>query len=88
MHTIKPLDKDILKTIDSDKLVFTVEEHSIIGGLGGAVSEFYASQKSSPQIICIGVNDEFLNPGEQQYVRRISGLDSIGIADKIIEAMS
>ena len=88
MHTIKPLDEDILKTIDENKVVFTVEEHSIIGGLGGAVSEFYSSQKSSPKIIRIGVNDEFLNPGEQQYVKKISGLDSVGIADRIIEEMS
>lgn len=83
MHTIKPLDQEVLlKYIDAD-LLFTVEEHSIIGGLGGAIAEFYSTQRHSPRHIFIGIDDKFSNPGEQVYVKEINKLDAKGIAERI-----
>lgn len=87
MHTIKPLDEDVLNELRDEKIIFTVEEHSIIGGLGGAVAEYYASFSNSPKHIRIGVDDKFLNPGEQWYVKKNAGLDSMGIAKRIFEVL-
>lgn len=88
MHTIKPLDEEMLKSISEEKFIFTVEEHSIIGGLGSAVSEYYAPFDYSPRHIRIGVDDKFVNPGEQQYIKRVNKLDSAGIAERIFEVVS
>jgi len=83
MHTIKPLDKEALERYLDYKAVFTIEEHSIIGGLGGAVAEYYATRERHPRLIRIGVEDRFSEPGEQGYVKRINGLDAEGIAERI-----
>ena len=56
MHTIKPLDVvAIEKELEDSKLMVTVEEHSIIGGLGSAVSEFLSSQINVPPLTIIGI---------------------------------
>jgi transketolase len=65
MHTIKPLDeKLVLKCAKNTNAVVTVEEHSVIGGLGGAVSEVLAEQGSSVPFQRIGVQDMFCESGE------------------------
>ncbi len=59
IHTIKPIDKDIiLESAKNTGLVLTVEEHSIIGGLGSAVADVL-SENLPTKLIKIGVNDEF-----------------------------
>lgn len=65
MHTIKPLDeKLILKCAKDTNAIVTVEEHSVIGGLGGAVSEVLAEHASSIPFKRIGVQDMFCESGE------------------------
>ncbi len=65
MHTIKPLDeKLILKCVKDTNAIVTVEEHSVIGGLGGAVSEVLAEHSSSIPFKRIGVQDIFCESGE------------------------
>ena len=65
MHTIKPLDeKLVLKCAKNSNAVVTVEEHSVIGGLGGAVSEVLAEQGMSVPFQRIGVQDMFCESGE------------------------
>ncbi|MCU0851345.1 MAG: transketolase family protein [Candidatus Thermoplasmatota archaeon] len=65
MHTIKPLDeKLVLKCAKNSNAVVTVEEHSVIGGLGGAVSEVLAEQGLSVPFQRIGVQDMFCESGE------------------------
>ncbi len=62
-HTIKPLDTELLKNVFSDySLVVTVEEHSLIGGLGSAVAEWISDQHFLPKgyLLRIGIPDEFL----------------------------
>ena len=55
MHTIKPIDKEaIQEACNFSKLIVSVEEHNIIGGLGSAISEFKASIKNSPKLLSIG----------------------------------
>ena len=47
MHTIKPLDKEIIEKSLDCNLIFTIEEHNIVGGLGSAISEFLSTQKKN-----------------------------------------
>ena len=59
IHTIKPIDREIIaKAAAETKLIVTVEEHSIIGGLGSAVTEVVC-EECPCKVVRIGVNDEF-----------------------------
>jgi len=82
MHTVKPLDREaVLTAARKTPLVFTVEEHSIIGGLGGAVAEILMeADLGYVRFKRIGLNDAFCNKvGDQNYLRAEYGLDTHGI---------
>ena len=60
MHTIKPLDTNILDDIfKSYNYIFSIEEHSKIGGLSSAIAEYKADKVNSPALISIGVDDTY-----------------------------
>ena len=88
MHTIKPLDGEILnKAAEETRLVFTIEEHQIAGGLGGAVTEYLA--ENHPIRVCrIGMNDRFGESGQAMALMHKYGLDSAGIVHRVLEIMS
>ena len=85
MPTIKPLDEEII--IDSarkTKCIVTLEEHSIIGGLGSAVAEVIAEYNLNVKFKRIGVPDRFTKTiGSQEYMRKANGLDAIEIMNQI-----
>lgn len=86
MHTVKPLDEELLKNIFKNfKYVFTVEEHSLIGGLGSAVSEFMSEQSARPAIFHrIAIGDEFQKVGGWlDYIREKNGLSPEKIAETV-----
>ena len=84
MHTIKPLDTDCIdKAIKSSKLIVSVEEHSIIGGLGGAIAEYLSDKAGTPRLVRIGVNDFFCKLGDLRYCWEQHGLTAPQIADRI-----
>lgn len=83
LPVVKPLDSDtILKSTENKKLVVTVENHSIIGGIGSAISELL-SEKQPKSIYRIGTNDEFGQSGEQRDLMEFYGLTSEKLAEKI-----
>lgn len=83
MHTIKPLDEEIvLKAAAETKMIFTVEEHSVIGGLGSAVCECL-SQKNLVPVRRIGVQDVFGESGAAKELLKKHGLDAEGIYRQI-----
>ena len=90
--SIKPLDEISLKQIfNTNKIVATIEEHSLIGGFGSAVAEWLIDDgevfKSS--LIRFGTSDTFLHEsGEQDHARDIFGLTSNNISEKIIQRLS
>ena len=88
-HSVKPLDQAYLERAGARfKLVATVEEHGRIGGLGGAVAEFYAGRRNAPLQISFGSDDEFMHEvGSQGYARAKFGLTAGNIADKVLAAM-
>jgi transketolase len=77
MHTIKPLDeKLVIKCARETNAIVTVEEHSVIGGLGGAVSEVLAENGSSTKFKRMGVQDVFCESGEPEELFEKYGLST------------
>jgi transketolase len=77
MHTIKPLDERIvMKCVRETNAVLTIEEHSIIGGLGGAVSEVLAESGSPVRFKRMGVQDMFCESGEPEELLEKYGLST------------
>ena len=83
IHCIKPFDKDVIKKIKNCKLAVTAEEHSVIGGLGGAVAEMLAESSGGPTLIRIGVNDCFSTVGDYKYLMSQHGLTPERIVESI-----
>lgn len=80
---VKPLDNDIiLQGASKTGFVVTVENHSIIGGLGSAVCEVLSEKMPTP-VYRIGINDEFGQSGEQRALMDYYGLTSEKLAQKI-----
>ena len=85
MHTIKPLDEDLVVAAAKETgKVVTVEEHSIIGGLGGAVCECLAEKAPVP-VKRIGIHDVFGESGPALELLHKYGLDAEGIYKQIKE---
>lgn len=89
IHTIKPLDKDtIINEAKDKKIIFTVEEHGEIGGLGSAVSEIVSEFCPGTKVIRIGTDDKFIKiVGTRTFLRKHLGLDSKGITKRILESL-
>ena len=83
MHTIKPLDEElVVQTAAKTGKVVTVEEHSIIGGLGSAVAEVLA-EKQPAKLLRIGVEDRFGESGPAVKLLEKYELDAAGICKKV-----
>lgn len=88
--TIKPIDKDVIEKYASEfDYVVTVEEHNIVGGFGGAVSEVMAEMKNKKaQLIRIGLNDIYSSiVGSQKYLRDQYGMSAKKIAQRVMDVM-
>ena len=85
MHTLKPLDTEVLSNLikANYKLIVTVEEHNIIGGLGSATAEYLVTQKNIPPVMMIGINDFYPHAGSYEYLLEKNGLSAEQIAERI-----
>ena len=85
MHTLKPIDRKIIeKAARETKGIITVEEHSIFGGLGGAVAEIITQVHPVPMRI-LGIPDEYVVHGTPLQVFKHYGIDSKGIFDAALK---
>ncbi|MBU2523566.1 transketolase family protein [Patescibacteria group bacterium] len=85
MPSIKPIDRElIVQTARECKLLVTVEDHNIIGGLGSAVAEVL-SEDHPRELLRIGVDNAFGESGKWQQVYHRFGIDGEGIARRAIE---
>jgi transketolase len=85
VHTIKPIDKvAIYKALDA-KVIATVEEHSIIGGLGSTVAEVLSELKEKPPQLTIGVSSEYKPAGSYEFMLEQYSLTDNHISKKILE---
>lgn len=85
IHTIKPIDKDIIiKCAKETKKIITVEDHSIIGGLGSSVCEVL-SENYPKKVIRMGIEDTFGKSGKVEDLMRYYGIDKNAIIEEIEE---
>ena len=85
IHTIKPIDKDIIiKAAMETKILYSIEDHNIIGGLGTAISEVL-TELYPTRIIKMGINDEFGQSGKAEELLKNYKLDSENIEKRIME---
>ena len=83
IHTIKPLDEELIVAAAKETgKVVTVEEHSVIGGLGSAVCDVL-SEKAPTKVLRIGMNDVYGESGPAKVLLEKYGLDANGIYNKI-----
>ena len=88
MHTIKPLDEKMIETVAKEcGCILTLEEHSIYGGLGGAVAEVVAQTDIVPLDIC-GIPDEDVPNGTDQEVFTYYKMDAEGIKERVKNLIS
>jgi transketolase len=84
VHTIKPLDIQAINDSLNSKLFVSVEEHNIIGGLGGVISEYLAEQGKIAPLLRLGVKDKFSIVGDYDYLLHQHRLTPDLIAEDIL----
>ena len=88
MHTIKPIDQTALKGSLNSKLLVSVEEHNVIGGLGSAISEKLSEYNNSPKLLMLGVKDEYSGGGDYSHLLSRHKLDVGSITRQILESLN
>lgn len=82
MHTIKPIDKElIIKCAKETKRIITIEDHSTIGGLGSSVCDVLAENYPT-KVEKMGINDKFGESGKAEELMRFYGIDAQAIVEK------
>ena len=88
IFSIKPIDADLINNIASNvKVIVTLENHSIIGGLGGAIAEIIAQKNTHALIRYIGVEDVFTESGKAIDVKMKYGLNVENVVKKVEEIL-
>jgi transketolase len=86
MHTIKPLDKNaVIDAYNTTRVIVTLEEHTIYGGLGSAIAEVLVdNQLTGKKVLRIGLEDGFSSiVGSQKYLRQCYKMDSDSIFNRV-----
>ena len=84
MHTIKPIDKKAVEESCNSKLIISVEEHNIVGGLGSAIAEHKAKLSKSPKQLFLGVKDIYSKGGSYKFLQEKHRLTSEKIVEDIV----
>ncbi|MGY2199288.1 transketolase family protein [Pseudomonas gingeri] len=89
MHTLKPIDRDaILSAAEGSNLLITVEEHNVLGGLGGAVAEVLTEEGAGVRLVRHGIYDEYSLIAPPTHLYRHYRLDATGIEGVAREALA
>lgn len=87
MHSIQPIDVDVINQCRNNKLVVTVEEHYVTGGLGTAVADEFLAKDNAPKLLKIGIDNKYSTVGDYTFLREQHGLTPEGIANKVVERL-
>lgn len=88
LHTIKPIDRDIiLKAAEETRRIITVEDHTILGGLGTAVGEVVLENGRACAFKKLGLNDRFSAIGFHEDLMHMNGIDTDGIVATAVDMM-
>ena len=89
MHTVKPLDREaVLQANEKHRLIVTAEEHSVIGGLYGAVAEELCRIGTHKPVLPVGIEDFFAHPGAYDDQMAESGLTAEMMQERIMKRLS
>ncbi|MCB1826912.1 MAG: 1-deoxy-D-xylulose-5-phosphate synthase [Coxiellaceae bacterium] len=89
MRFVKPIDKDIIQTMaKSHHLIVTIEENTIMGGAGSAITEILHQQHHQNPVLQLGLPDSFIEHGKPSEMLAECGLDAAGIVKSIQEKMA
>ena len=88
MHTIKPLDTKAILEACNHKLIVSIEEHNIIGGLGSAISEFKSTLEKSPKQLFLGIKDVYGKGGTYNHLLNKHGLTPEKIVENVLKNLS
>ena len=83
IHTIKPIDRVFILSNCNKKLMVSVEEHNVVGGLGTAIADVLSEKSNTPPLLKIGVQDHFMPVGDYNYLVEQAGLTPAQIAESI-----
>lgn len=82
MHTVKPLDREaVLAAMRKSRVILTVEEHNVLGGLGGAVAEIMAEEGGGARLVRHGIKDEYSLIAPPTHLYRHYKLDADGVRE-------
>ncbi len=84
MHTIKPIDKIAIEKACNSKLIVSIEEHNVIGGLGSAIAEYKSSLNKSPKQLFLGIKDTYGKGGNYKFLQEKHRLTADKIAEDIL----
>ena len=87
MHTIKPIDKIAIDKACNSKLIVSIEEHNIIGGLGSAIAEYKSGLKNSPEQLFIGIKDTYSKGGSYKFLQEKHRLTPEKIVEDIFKKL-
>lgn len=89
LRFVKPLDEQLLlEMAASHQLLVTLEENAVMGGVGSAINEFYASQNLQPKLLNLGIPDIWVDQGSQEELLADCGLDAKGVLAAIQERLA
>lgn len=89
MHTIKPIDTALLEELfRSHRLIVSLEEHQVIGGLGSAIAEYKATLDNMPKQLFVGFPDSFAKAGSQRYIWQQKNMTDEQIAQQVKSALT
>jgi len=84
MHTVKPIDKKAIENSCDSKLIVSIEEHNIIGGLGSAIAEYKSSLNKSPRQLFLGIKDTYSKGGNYNFLQDKHRLTKEKIVEDIL----
>ena len=87
MHSIQPLDKEVIEQSRRSKLVVTVEEHYVTGGLGSAVADVLMERPNSPRLVKMGIGNKYSIVGDYDFLLHQHGLNVEGISQTILKEL-
>lgn len=88
IHTIKPIDQDLILSNRRKKLLVSLEEHNVTGGLGTAIADVLSQEAGTPPLLKLGIQDCFLPVGDYPFLIGKAGLSAPQIAESICSRLS
>ena len=87
IHTIKPFDADAVVENKDKRLIVSLEEHCITGGLGTAVAEVLSAQANHGTLLRLGTGDQYKAAGDYSYMMQVHGLTPENVAESMINRL-